>query len=143
MGRGYDEQGEKGVLIVTLEETAQAEFIPLGFPQFHDIALEVQGNPADALRKYLPPIYQPDHFRVTLTGEAEKFDVDTLQSAFTHLPNLQLRDATQPPLDLWVNAGEDNFEGIYFDLLRKQGKAGELAAKISRHILNGQEVVLP
>lgn len=143
MGRGFDETGEKGVLIVTLEEAAQAEFIPLGFPQFHDITLDVQDNPADALQKFLPPIYQPDHFRVTLTGEAEKFDVDTLQTAFTHLPNLQLRDATHPPLDLWANAGEDTLEGIYFDLLRQQGKSGELAAKISRHILNGQEVVLP
>ena len=143
MGRGFDETGEKGVLIVTLEETAQAEFIPLGFPQFHDITLDVQGNPADALHSVLPPIHTSDHYRVTLTGEAEKFDVDTLQSTFSHLPNLQLRDATQPPIDLWVNAGEDNFEGIYFDLLRQQGKSGELAAKISRHILNGQEVVLP
>ena len=143
MGRGFDETGEKGVLIVTLAETAHAEFIPLGYPQFHDLTVEVQGDAAIALGKALPPIYQADHYRITLTGEAEKIDTAGLKSAFSHLPNLQLRDATQPPVDLWRGAGEDTLEGIYFDLLRKQGTQGELAAKISRRIINGQEVVLP
>lgn len=143
MGRGFDETGEKGVLIVTLDETAQAEFIPLGFPLFHDITLEIQNDAAAALRSVLPPVCTSDHYRITLTGEAEEIDLAALKCLFPHLPNLLLRDATQPPIDLWANAGEDSLEGIYFDLLRRQGKAGELAAKISRRILNGQEVELP
>ena len=143
MGRGFDETGEKGVLIVTLAESAQAEFIPLGLPQFHDLTVDVQGNAVAALRNALPPVCTSDSYRVTLTGEAEEINLAALKNLFPHIPHLLMRDATQPPTDLWANAGEDSLEGIYFDLLRRQGKAGELAAKISRRILNGQEVVLP
>ena len=143
MGRGFDETGEKGVLLVTLAETAQAEFVPLALPQFHDLTLEVSEDPVADLRRCLPPVSSADHFRVTFTGEAQGINTAALRAAFSHLADLQLRDRTQPPVDLWVNAGEDTLEGIFFDLLRQQGKTGELAAKISRRILQGQEVVLP
>lgn len=143
MGRGFDETGEKGVLIVTLGETARAEFFPLGFPQFHDLTVDAQGDAAAALRSVLPPVCTADHYRVTLTGEAEEVNTAALKSIYPHLPNLLLQDSTIPPIDLWANAGEDSLEGIYFDLLRRQGKAGQLAAEISRRILNGQEVILP
>ena len=143
MGRGFDETGEKGVLIVTLGETARAEFFPLGFPQFHDLTVDAKGDAAAALRSVLPPVCTSDHYRVTLTGEAEEVNTAALKSIYPHLPNLLLQDSTIPPIDLWANAGEDSLEGIYFDLLRRQGKAGQLAVEISRRILNGQEVILP
>ena len=142
MGRGFDETGEKGVLIVTLEDGAQARFVPLGLPQFHDLVLEAGTDPAAMLQNVLPPVYQEDHYRVTFTGESGGIDTAALGATFPHIPHLQLRDRTQPPVDLWAGAGEDTLEGIYFALLRQQGKQGELAAKISRRILNGQEVEL-
>lgn len=147
MGRGYDEQGEKGVLIVTLEDTAQTRFVPLEGPRFFDVSVDF----AAGIGSVLPAVANHDFYRVTLTGEAEKVDLEALRAQFGAFPNLVLRDQTHRPVDLWQSVGEDNFEGVYFGLL--QGALAEanleekekilLAAKISRQILDGQEVILP
>ena len=147
MGRGYDEQGEKGVLIVTLEDTVQTRFVPLEGPRFFDVSMDF----AAGIGSVLPAVANHDFYRVTLTGEAEKVDLEALRAQFGAFPNLVLRDQTHRPVDLWQSVGEDNFEGVYFGLL--QGALAEanpeekekilLAAKISRKILDGQEVILP
>ena len=147
MGRGYDEQGEKGVLIVTLEDTVQTRFVPLEGPRFFDVSVDF----AAGIGSVLPAAANHDFYRVTLTGEAEKVDLEALRVQFGAFPNLVLRDQTHRPVDLWQSVGEDNFEGVYFGLL--QGALAEanpeekekilLAAKISRKILDGQEVILP
>ena len=146
MGRGYDEQGQKGVLAVTLEDTAQAEFIPLDTPRFYDLESTVE-----KLSSVLPPVGSLDYYRVTLVGTNPQPDLDALQANYARFPNLVFRDRTVPPVDLWGNAGEDSFEGIYFGLLREALEKGDtetqdrirLAAEISRKLLDGQEVVLP
>lgn len=147
MGRGYDEQGEKGVLIVTLEDMVQTRFVPLEGPRFFDVSVDF----AAGIGSVLPAVANHDFYRVTLTGEAEKVDLEALRAQFGAFPNLVLRDQTHRPVDLWQSVGEDNFEGVYFGLL--QGALAEanpeekekilLAAKISRQILDGQEVILP
>ena len=148
MGRGWDETGEKGVLIVTLEATAEARFLPLDCPRHYD--LEIPGlDAANALASLLPAAGSGDHYRITLTGEAEKPDLDALQSAYPQFPNLLLRDKTVPPVDIWGSADRDSLEGVYFGILKSQSLQEEtrdvatLAAKISRMILDGQEVALP
>lgn len=145
-GRGYDETGDKGVLIVTLEETAQTRFVPVGDPRFFDLETAVQ-----ALESVLPPVATDDFYRVALTGESEPLELEELSARFSRVPNLELRDRTVQPLDIWGNAGEDTLEGLYFGLLRaameEQGEDTArqilLAARISRQLLNGQEVALP
>ena len=150
MGRGYDECGEKGVLLVTLDDGADARFLPLNLPRFHDLTLSVDGNPAKALRDNLPPAAVGDYFRITLTGESEHTDLNSLKQQFFQYRHLELLDRTTPPVDLWAGAGDDTLEGIYFRMLldrldREPDRAGQvrLAAKLSRAILDGQEVVLP
>ena len=74
-----------------------------------------------------------------------------MAAEFGAFPNLQLRDKTHRPVDLWGSAGEDSLEGVYFAMLREtaQGEDAQtallalLAAEISRTILDGGEVVLP
>ena len=147
MGRGYDEEGEKGVFIVTIDEAATTEFIPLGCPQFHD--LEVAAT--QSLDSILSPVGNEDFYRITLVGPSEPVDLESLKAEYSRFPNLVLRDKTTPPLDIWGSADEDTFEGMYFKLLRQaldesdEETAGQvrLAAQISRQLLNGQEVVLP
>ena len=146
MGRGYDEEGEKGVNIVTLEETATIRFCPLNTPRFYD--LEAAPH---ALAGVLPPVYSEDFYRVTLVGSCEQPDLLSLQAKFSHIPNLVLRDRTTRPADVWSSVGEDNFAGVYFGILKKMlEEAPEeekaeilLAARIARDLLDGQEVVLP
>ena len=152
MGRGYDEQGEKGVYIVTLDENGAAErFVPLGLPKFYDLQIAANGNPAAALASSLPAIANDDFYRITFTGESEPLDLDTLKKLYANFPNLELRDRTVPPIDIWGSAGDDSFEGMYFKLLKNayEEASGEkkeqilLSAEISRRLLSGQEVSLP
>ena len=151
MGRGYDEEGEKGVCITTLSDTVQTRFLPLDTPRFFDWECDAQDDPAGALDRRLPAAGNENFYRITLTGPSQKPDIPALSAAFGRFPNLILRDHTQPPLDLWGSAGEDSLEGTYFKLLQEQLKDADedqrrqilLAARISRQILNGQEVRLP
>lgn len=147
MGRGFDETGRKGVLIVNLEEEAEAEFVPLPGPRFYDFKV----RPGEQIAARLPAMGSDDFFRVTLVGETEPPDLEGIRRSLAHFPNLILRDRTKPAVDIWASAGEDSLQGTFFGILRdaRQGQDAEtvrtleLAAKISRQILLGQEVELP
>ena len=147
MGRGWDEEGEKGVLLVTLDESVRTRFVPLNTPQFFDLTVDI----SKGLSSVLPAVPGDDFYRITLNGEAETVDLNTMRAEFGDFPNLVLRDQTTRPVDIWAGAGEDNFEGMYFGLLQDAlADADEdmqekilLAAKLSRQLLDGQEVVLP
>ena len=146
MGKGYDEQGEKGVYIVTLEDTATIRFRPLNTPRFYDL----QAEPAK-LAEVLPPVGNENYYRITLAGSCEAPNLAELQAEFAQFPNLTLRDRTTRPVDVWGSLGEDSFEGIYFGLLKQAMETADeeekqeilLSAEISRRLLEGQEVKLP
>ena len=146
MGKGYDEQGEKGVYIVELDDTATVKFCPLDTPRFYDL----QAEPA-ALSQALPPVGNENYYRVTLVGSCPEPDLAALQAEYAAFPNLTLRDRTTRPVDVWGSLGEDSFEGVYFGLLRDAMESAPdaekqeilLAAELSRKLLEGQEVSLP
>ena len=152
MGRGFDELDAKGVLIVTLDNSGcQTRFLSLDVPKFFDWELEAGTDAAASLAQLLPAVGSSDFYRVTFIGESAPLDTALLEKQFPQFPNLQLRDRTELPLDLWANAGADSLEGMYFSLLQQQledtdepdREAVLLAAKISRQILLGREVKLP
>ncbi len=151
MGRGYDELGAKGVILLTLEENLQAAFLPLDTPRFYDEQTEAGENPKDALTSLLPQLHTDDFYRITLTGYSSGLDLAQLKQSFPHVPNLTLLDDTRPEVDLWSTVGEDSLEGEYFGLLQQAfhsesqtlSNRAKLAARISRQILDGQEVKLP
>jgi len=151
MGRGYDELGEKGVLLVTLKDTPEAKFLSLDTPRFYDETLDVGEDAAATLAGILPPIENGDFYRVTLVGYSSGIDMDALQQQFSHIPNLILRDKTIPEADLWKNIDSDTLEGMLFSALKEAADSdsqlltqrAQLAARICRSILDGQEVVLP
>lgn len=151
MGTGYDEPGEKGVLIVELDETVTARFVPLDTPRFYDLEVEPEEDPVAAVGSLLPAAGSLDFYRITLVGPSEPLDLAALQQEFSHFPNLVLRDRTVLPVDPWCAVGEDSFEGLYFSLLQKNldtqdedtRRITQLAAKISRQLLDGREVKLP
>ena len=105
----------------------------------------------EAVAASLPPLPTRDTYRITLTGYSAPIDTAAIAAAFPHVPNLEVRDRTVPEIDLWSNLGEDTLEGVYFRLLHDAMVSGsetlqrhlKLAAKISRQILDGQEVTLP
>ncbi len=151
MGRGFDETGDRGALVVTLSAIADARFVPLSGPRFHDLTIPCGTDPVAALNRSLPPLGSDDYYRISLTGEAEQINLPLLRQQFTRFPHLQLKDRTQPLLDVWGRADSDSLEGVYFGLLKEAlNTAGaedretlELAARISRQLLEGREVSLP
>ena len=152
MGRGFDELESKGVLIVTLDAGfCETRFLPLDTPKFYDLTCEAGTDPKASVSQLLPAVGNQDFYRISLTGESEPLDMDALEAQFRQFPNLQLRDRTVPPVDLWASAGEDTLEGVYFRMLQEQLENADeetreqilLAAKISRQILENREVKLP
>ena len=147
MGHGFDETGAKGALVVTLGEEVEAEFVPLPGVRFFDVKV----GPGEQIVSKLPAMGSEDFFRVTLVGQTDPPDLERLRRELSQFPNLILRDRTRPAVDVWANAGEDSLQGTFFGILRDAGQGQdaetvrtlELAAKISRQILLGQEVELP
>ena len=148
MGRGWDETGDKGVCIVTIGEKTDIQPVSLDTIRFYELEVDVGQDAVEALETVLPGAGTKDFYRIGLTGYGS-VDLAQLQKQFAACPNLELRDRTEAPMDLWAEAGEDTLEGIYFQLLHKamledpdNAETFRLAAEISRKILAGKEVVL-
>ena len=148
MGRGWDETGDKGVCIVTLRDQAQVKAVSLDLPRFLELEADVGSDALTALEAVLPAGGSRDFLRVTLTGCGE-IDMQMLYRELAAYPHLELRDKTEPPVELWANSGEDTLEGVYFRMLRQSALEDpeneeiiRLAAEISRKILQGREVTL-
>ncbi len=147
-GRGWDDTGEKGVCVVTLSDSVDIRAVPLDTLRFQELEVDVGTDAAGALEAALPGAGGRDFYRVTLTG-CGPVDLAALSRRFSAFPNLELRDQTEAPLDLWADAGEDTLEGVYFRMLRtameerpENAERIRLAAEISRRILSGREVRL-
>ena len=151
MGKGFDETEVKGAYIVTLEETAQIAFVPLDTPRFYDLETTPGIDAHAALSAVLPAVADENFYRITFVGEAPQPDLEALRSDYAQFPHLELRDRTVPERDIWGGAGADTLEGAYFRHLKEaldtadeeQREILTLAARISRQILDGQEVRLP
>ena len=66
-----------------------------------------------------------------------------LYARFAQFPNLELRDKTQPTVQLWAGVEEDSLRGAYFRLLKQSGDPhAQLAAELSQRLLLGLEVQL-
>lgn len=144
MGRGFDETGIKGAFVTTLDQAAQAHFYPLDTPRFFE-------EKTSDLSQVLPALGNKDFYRITLVGEDTSLSLAALREQYRHFPHLELRDHRSAPSELWSTVDTNSLEGIYFRILKDalDGADAEsqqiiaLAAKLSRQILDGQEVVLP
>lgn len=148
MGRGWDETGDKGVCVVTLEDSAQVSAVSLDTLRFQELETDVGEDPIAAVEALLPGLGGQDFYRISLTGWG-KVALDELKAKFQSYPNLEIRDLTEDPEKLWEGAGEDTLEGVYFQMLQaameedpENGERIRLAAEISRQLLNGKEVTL-
>ena len=151
-GRGFDETGDKGALLLTLDEAAvQAEFIPLALRRYEILTVDVTGaDPAAALLAALPRGQERDLFRIILTGETDGVDLAALSAlAAPSFYGLSLRDRTRPARDLWARMGEDTLTGLFLRAMRARAEAAgdpeergrlELAARFGLAALeNGED----
>lgn len=148
-GRGFDELGEKGALIVTVgPDGAQARFVSVGRRQYRIETVNVDG-----FTEFLPEGESPDLVRILLTGESRCApDLAALTArAAPRFFHVELRDNTTLPTDLWARAGEDSLTGLFLREMRARLEgAGEeerdkllLAARFGLAALEGGEDVRP
>lgn len=151
MGRGWDETGDKGVYLVTLDgDCAEIRSVSLGLPAFREAAVDISSGARAALEEALPPVPTTDFYRITLTGQGSG-DLPELRQTFSHVPHLELIDQTLTEAEIWGSESGDTLEGTYFRLLKEQLAGADretarrilLAAEISRRLLEGRSVTLP
>ena len=169
-GRGFDELGPKGALIVSFDEPAQLGITSPDGPPMAPIGLGVQPVAArfvpvckrqyrieavniDDFTAALPQGESPDLVRLLLAGES-RFTPDltalTAQAA-PHFFHVELRDQTTLPTDLWARADEDSLTGLFLREMRARldsADEGErdkllLAARFGLAALEGGEDVRP
>lgn len=169
-GRGFDELGPKGALIVSLGERAGLAAASPDGPSMAPIDLGVQGVAAKFVpvcrRQYrvetvnvnsfmdaVPQGDSPDLVRFLLTGEsrlAPDLAALTAQAA-PHFFHVELRDRTTLPVDLWARGSEDSLTGLFLREMRARldgAEEGErdkllLAARFGLAALEGGEDVRP
>ena len=169
-GRGFDELGAKGALVVSFGESARltaaspdgppmasldlgvrsaaARFVPVCKRQYRIETVEAQ-----TFADNLPQGESPDLVRFLLAGES-RFAPDlaalTAQAA-PHFFHVELRDQTTLPQDLWARADEDSLTGLFLREMRARLEAAEesqldqllLAARFGLAALEGGEDVRP
>ena len=138
-GRGFDELGDKGVLVVTVDDggAVSAEFVPLARRRYEILTVDVTGaeSPAAALAAALPADAGEDCYRIVLTGERGEEPPELAALAALAEPrfySVTLRDQTRERRALWARSGEDSLTGLFLRTLRSgalEGDGLELAAR--------------
>lgn len=130
-GRGFDETGEKGVLVGTVGKgAADLRFVPLAERQYEIIDAPTAdfASAEEAADAAIAGHAAENIVRVVLKGEAA-FAIDTdelarhLEDRFFHAV---VRDETVPARDIWQGADEDSLKGLFLKRMReKYDAAGE------------------
>ena len=169
-GRGFDELGPKGALIVTFGEPVQltisspdgppmapidlggqtvaAKFVPVCKRQYRIETVE-----ADSFTDVICQGESPDLIRFLLTGESRSApDLAALAAqAAPHFFHVELQDRTTLPQDLWARADEDSLTGLFLrEVLARLDSADDgewdkllLCARFGLAALEGGEDVRP
>ena len=148
-GRGFDECGLKGALLVTVDDRGvSAEFKPLCRRQYR-----VERVEAERFRELVEELPGEDLVRIILTGESSRApDLTALSElAESRFFYAELRDETTLPQDLWARAEEDNLTGLFLremrnrlDAAREEERANILlATRFGLAALEGGEDVCP
>ena len=153
-GRGFDETGEKGVLLTQVEPGAcRTTFLPLGGRRYEILRVDLtgSGDAAAAVADALGRDTSRDVYRIILTGEpAAAPDMAALRGALEgRFFALELRDETHLRRDVWDGREVLSLRGIFLAGLWEKYQAAqtdderaavELAARYGLQAMeNGEE----
>ncbi len=152
MGRGFDECGEKGVLLAELAgHDVHTEQLPVAGRRYEILSVPAGDEPLDSIRAALPAEHAGDCYRIELTGESDRVDPAALEEALRgEFFSLTIRDRTVPRRALWAQAGEDSLRGRCLRELKQRYDAGDereqetvaQAARLLTALMDGREVTL-
>lgn len=124
MGRGFDEVGQKGAVIVDISPgTAAAKFAPLNAREYRILEVDITGeDPLTAIMHCLPADTSRHLYRIILTGTAEQSpEMGTLQRVLEDkFYYLELQNRAKIRQDLWSRANEATLRGAFLRKLRAQ-----------------------
>ena len=149
-GRGFDEVGEKGCLLVDVtHQGTTARFVPLCCREYR-----IQEVDVDNLSQTLAQMeYSEDLVRLTVTGQAETPPAlpALTQLAAPHFFYVEFADATTLPQTLWQRAGEDSLTGLFLRAMSEKLQQASpeeqhrliLATRFGLAALEGEEDIRP
>ncbi len=153
MGRGFDETGEKGVLLGTLTGSGcTLQFYPLPGKQYAIMQVAAGEDPLVSIRQALPEKTEDLICRIILTGEADEIDTRALHSALCdRFYSLTIRDKTVPKRDLWADLEGDTLRALFLHELKQELDAAgpdeqdviSMAARFGLDVMDGREVAEP
>lgn len=129
-GRGFDESGEKGFVVLDIEDgKITPQFVPHARRIIHDVSVELSGSLSfdeimARINNALEGINRDDIVQVTLTGETtEDTDIETdsyqaaLESRFFFI---RFKDKTEPFIDYRKYADDVSLKGEFIRLVKEQ-----------------------
>ena len=125
-GRGFDETGDKGVYLGTLDQgQVTLDFVPLARRRYLIPELDLTGrSPDEALRSLMSQAHPQDILRIILTGERneeEPPDVTALTAlASGYFYSASVQDHTVLSRDLWSRMDEDTLTGLFLRAMRRR-----------------------
>ena len=126
-GWGFDETGEKGVLLAELSPgECRTEFLPMAGRRYEILSLVMpEAGGADALAARLPRDTEKDIYRLILTGQTDAApDLEALKRALEgRFFSLELKDETERCRDIWAERGRDSLKGLFLERLWRQLQA--------------------
>lgn len=117
-GRGFDEAGQKGALVVTIDDNGiSSKFVPLCRRQYR-----IEKVDAARFDECLPTIPSDDLVRILLTGESRTTPdlAAMLKKAQDRFFYAELRDETTLSQDLWARVEEDSLTGLFLRGMRRR-----------------------
>lgn len=128
-GRGFDETGEKGVLLADVAAgDVQVQFLPVPGRRYEILRVDVtDADPVQAVLAVLPEGAARNIFRIVLTGETDRApNPAALRAALEgQMFAMQLRDETRACRDLWTRAGEGTLRGQFLAQLKQKYDAAD------------------
>ena len=123
-GRGFDETGEKGVILGTVSKGGcDLRFEPLGGRQYRIIRVDLSDsqNAAESVERIIGQTYERDIVRLILEGESDcEVNTEEIAGAFSKkVFSLQIKNLVTPKRDLWEGAGDTGLKGIFLSRLRE------------------------
>ncbi len=138
-GRGYDETGEKGFVLLDVTSKITAEFIPFARRTLHSIEVDISGvkSSADIIKEIENAVKntaQKDMVEIKLTGALKRGvakGLNYVEGEFSHrFYHFRLKDGSKIEIDKEALAKEVSLSGEFTRLVLEEVTDKELADKI-------------
>ena len=122
-GRGFDEQGEKGFYIATIEKgQTELEFCGSGAPQYRELSIKMQAGSNFGSRELLDRLREmtigSGHYRIHFVGERtvdEELPLQELQDALSKEAEISLYDDREVRLKEEAMQALSGIKGLYVE----------------------------